>query len=60
MATRVAASVRDRLKNAARDNQRPFNELLQYYAMERLLYRVAASPHADRFVPHKIGTIFVA
>ena len=35
----VAASVRQRLLNKARADQRPFNELLQYYAMERFLYR---------------------
>jgi len=29
---------------------RPFNELLQYYAMERFLYRLSQSPYQDRFV----------
>jgi hypothetical protein len=31
----IPASVRQRLLNQARGEQRPFNELLQYYAMER-------------------------
>ena len=46
----IAASVRQRLLNRARNDKRPFNELLQYYAMERFLYRLACSVHADRFV----------
>ena len=29
---------------------RPFQELLQYFAMERFLYRLAKSPYSDRFV----------
>ena len=29
---------------------RPFQELLQYFAMERFLYRLATSPYADRFI----------
>jgi hypothetical protein len=31
----VAASVHQRLLNVARQTGRPFNELLQYYAIER-------------------------
>ncbi len=46
----IAASVRQRLLNRAKSDQRPFNELLQYYAMERFLYRLSQSPHADRFI----------
>jgi len=46
----VAASVHQRLLNKARATGRPFNELLQYFAMERFLYRLAASPHRDGFV----------
>jgi len=48
--TNVAASVRQRLQNVAQSSGRPFQEVLQYYAMERILYRLAQSPHADRFV----------
>ncbi len=46
----TAASVRQRLLNQARNDQRPFNELLQYYAMERFLYRLSQSAHKNRFV----------
>ena len=46
----IPASVRQRLLNRARTNQRPFNELLQFYAMERFLYRLSKSPHADKFI----------
>ncbi|NOY46306.1 MAG: nucleotidyl transferase AbiEii/AbiGii toxin family protein [Deltaproteobacteria bacterium] len=46
----IPASVRQRLLDRARRDRRPFNELLQYYAMERFLYRLSRSAHADRFV----------
>ena len=46
----VSASVRQRLLNRARSERRRFTELLQYFAMERLLYRLSKSTHADRFV----------
>ena len=45
-----AASVHQRLLNVARSTGRPFNELLQYYAIERYLYRLAQSPYRDRLV----------
>jgi hypothetical protein len=46
----MSASVRQRLLNRAKRDRRPFNELLQYYAMERFLYRLSQSAHAERFV----------
>jgi hypothetical protein len=46
----VAASIRQRLHNNAKATGRPFQEVLQYFAMERFLYRLAQSPHADTFV----------
>jgi hypothetical protein len=36
--------------NQARAANRPYQELLQYYAMERFLYRLSRSPHRSRFV----------
>jgi hypothetical protein len=39
----IPASVRQRLLNRAKSDRRPFNELLQYYAMERFLYRLSQS-----------------
>ena len=46
----IAASVRQRLLNQSRAQARPFQELLQYFAMERFLYRLATSSVVDRFV----------
>lgn len=46
----MAASVHARLLKRAKAEGRPFNELLQYYAMERFLYRLSRSTYADRFV----------
>lgn len=46
----IAASVRQKLLNLARNDKRPFNEILQYYAMERFLYRLSQSVYADRFI----------
>lgn len=46
----LPASVRQRLLNQARDTNRPFNEFLQRYAMERFLFRLGASKHARKFV----------
>jgi hypothetical protein len=46
----MAASVRQRLLDKAKETGRPFNEVLQYFAMERFLYRLSKSPYADSFV----------
>ncbi len=46
----VAASVHQRLLNRARSEGRPFDELLQYFVLERFLYRLGRSPYAERFV----------
>jgi predicted nucleotidyltransferase component of viral defense system len=46
----IAASVRQRLLNNARETGRPFSELLQYFAMERFLYRLSKSRYTDNFV----------
>jgi predicted nucleotidyltransferase component of viral defense system len=46
----TAASVHQRLLNRAKAEDRPFNELFQYYGMERFLYRLSTSDHASRFV----------
>jgi hypothetical protein len=45
----MSASVRQRLLNYAKASDRPFAEVLQYYAMERFLYRLSASPHVETF-----------
>ena len=46
----LAASIRQHLLNKARETGRPFNEMLQYFAIERFLYRLARSPHAGKFI----------
>ncbi len=46
----VSASVHQRLLNKAREQGRPFNELLQYYAMERFIFRLSRSHHAGKFI----------
>lgn len=48
--TNTAASVHQRLLNKAKETARPFNELLQHYAIERFLYRLSESSQADRFI----------
>lgn len=46
----VAASVRARLLNRARETKQDFNLVLTRYAIERLLYRISISKHADQFL----------
>jgi hypothetical protein len=46
----IAASVRQRLLDKSRSDMRPFQELAQYYAMERFLYRLSLSKHSKRFI----------
>jgi len=46
----LSASVRQRLLNQAHSLDRPFQELLQYYCMERFLYRLSRSQYANRFI----------
>lgn len=45
-----AASVRARLLNRARETGQDFNLILIRYALERLLYRLSISAHADQFL----------
>lgn len=46
----LAASVRARLLNRARETRQDFSLILTRYALERLLYRLSISPHADQFL----------
>lgn len=50
MTQNTAASIHQRLLNRARAEQRPFNELLQYYILERFLYRLGQSSHSERLI----------
>ena len=45
----LAASVRQRLLNMARERREDFQRLLRRYAQERLLYRLSRSEHRDTF-----------
>jgi len=46
----IAASIMARLRTQAERMGRPFAETLQYYAMERFLYRLAKTSYADKFI----------
>jgi hypothetical protein len=43
----IVASILARLRNQAQAQAVPFNQVLQFYAMERFLYRLSKSPHVD-------------
>ena len=46
----VAASIRQRLLNLAKERRENFDLMLVRYALERFLYRLSASRHSDRFL----------
>ncbi len=46
----VAVSIQARLKNEAEQQGKTFAELLQYYGMERFLYRLSKSQYVDKFI----------
>ena len=46
----LPASIQARLKKEALDQGKPFIELLQYYGMERFLYRLSKSQYVDKFI----------
>ena len=46
----LAASVRSRLQNKAQETKRAFSEVLQYYGMERFLFRLSKSKYSDAFI----------
>jgi len=48
--TNIVASIHGRLLNLARATNRPLNELLQYFAIERFLYRFSLSPYREQFI----------
>ena len=53
----MAASIRQRLKNYAKESNESFNLVLVRFGLERLLYRITASQHADQFIL-KGGSLF--
>ncbi|MBT9153104.1 MAG: hypothetical protein DDT35_01332 [Firmicutes bacterium] len=46
----MAASVRSRLRNIARAQNRNFDELLTMYMLERFLYRLSKSKYKENFI----------
>ena len=50
MSRDIAASIRARLKQCAGARRQDFNLTLTHYGLERLLYRLSISPHADSYL----------
>ena len=50
MVKNVPVSVRKRLSNLSKNEERLSLDLLQYYAMERFLYRLSKSSHVNKFI----------
>jgi len=46
----IQASVRAQLQNKAKESNSPFAEVLQYYGMERFLYRISKSEYVNKFI----------
>jgi len=46
----IVASIHQRLLNVSKQTNRPFNDLVTYYAIERFLYRLSRSRYADRII----------
>ena len=46
----IQASIHDRLNNQAKAQGQPYNEIFQYYLIERFLYRLSISPYSDQFI----------
>jgi predicted nucleotidyltransferase component of viral defense system len=43
-------SIKALLQNKAKETNRPFSEILQYYGIERFLYRFSKSKYVDKFI----------
>lgn len=50
MSRNLAASISARLKQRADAKKQDFNLTLTHYGLERLLYRLSISPHADKYL----------
>lgn len=46
----IPASILARLRNQSEIMERPYAEILQYFAMERFLYRLSKTKYAEKFV----------
>ncbi len=50
MATDRAASIRQKLRNLAREHEEDFDYVLRQYVMQRLLYRLSRSEYTEQFL----------
>src|SRR5574338_445138 len=46
----VPASIHARLTQEAKKRKEPFAQVLQYYGIERFLYRLSKTPYGDEFI----------
>jgi len=46
----IKTSIKAKLQNKAKEANRSYAEVLQYYGMERFLYRFSKSKYADKFI----------
>jgi len=46
----IKVSIRALLQNKAKETNRPFAEVFQYYGIERFLYRFSRSKYAGKFI----------
>jgi len=46
----IPASIQARLQNKVGEIGQSYNEILQYYGMERFLYRLSKTPHVNDFI----------
>lgn len=46
----IPASIQARLQNKVGEIGQSYNEILQYYGMERFLYRLSRTPHVNDFI----------
>ena len=46
----IGTSVHQRLKHVSKESGRSINDLVEYYALERWLYRLSQSGHENRFI----------
>jgi len=50
MAKDISASIRQKLRNLARERQEDFDYVLRQYVMQRLLYRLGCSAYSELFL----------
>lgn len=48
--TNIQASIKVKLQNKAKETNRPFAEVLQYFGIERFLYRFSCSEYVNKFI----------